>query len=150
MGDSKVLFTGGGHSGGHAKGKKKFNFCRYPQASTSKDPDAMDVDRLAVEIQRLSFEEQKVLMEKGLCFGCKKPGHFIYNCPDRKKKNPPKARNGYKGKGKPKVRATFTPICALVNELLDGEMAEFQDLADKEGLIADNDEGGPEEDDMDF
>ena len=87
-----AAFTGGGHSGGHAKGKKKkFNFRRYPQASTSKDPDAMDVDRLAVEIQRLSYEEQKVLMEKGLCFGCKKPGHFVYNCPDRKKKNPPKA-----------------------------------------------------------
>ena len=110
----------------------------------------MDVDRLAVEIQCLSFEEQKVLMEKGLCFGCKKPGHFIYNCPDRKKKNPPKARNGYKGKGKPKVCATFTQIRALVNELSDGEMAEFQDLADKEGLIVDDDEGGPEKDDMDF
>ena len=110
----------------------------------------MDVDRLAVEIQRLSFEEQKVLMEKGLCFGCKKPGHFVYNCPDRKKKNPPKACNRYKGKGKPKARATFTQIRALVNELSDGEMAEFQDLADREGLIADDDEGGPEEDDMDF
>ena len=110
----------------------------------------MDVDRLAVEIQHLSYEEQKVLMEKGLCFGCKKPGHFVYNCPDRKKKNPPKARSRYKGKGKPKVHATFTQIRALVNELSDGEMAEFQDLADREGLIADNDEGGPEEDDMDF
>ena len=146
-----AAFTGGGHSGGHAKGKKKkFNFRQYPQASTSKDPDTMDVDRLAVEIQCLSYEEQKVLMEKGLFFGCKKPGHFIYNCPDKKKKNPPKVCNGYKGKVKPKACATFTQIHALVNELSDGEMAEFQDLADKEGLIADDDEGGPEEDDMDF
>ena len=37
-----------------------------------------------------------------------------------------------------------------LNELSDGEMAEFQDLADREGLIADVDQGRPEEDDMDF
>ena len=135
--------------GGHAKGKKKrFKFRWYLQVSTSqKDPDAMDVDRLAVEIQCLSYKEQKKLMEKGLCFGCKKPGHYVYNCPD-KKKNPPKARNGYKGKGKPKAHATFTQIRALVSELSDGEMAEFQDLTDKEGLLADEEEG--EEEDQDF
>ena len=85
----------------------------------------MDMDRLAVEIQRLSYKEQKKLIEKGLCFGCKKLGHYVYNCPDNKKKNPPKARNGYKGKGKPKAHVTFTQIHALVNELSDGEMAEF-------------------------
>ena len=146
-----AAFTGRGQSGGHVKGKgKKFNFCHYPQVlSSQKDPDAMDVDRLAVEIQRLNYKEQKKLMEKGLCFGCKKPGHYVYNCPDNNKKNPPKARNRYKGKRKPKACTTFTQICALVNKLSDGEMAEFQDLADKEGLIVDDDKGG-EEDNQDF
>ncbi|SRR6266511_6337037 len=94
----------------------------------------MDMDRLAVEIQHLSFKEQGRLMAKGLFFNCKKPGHFAANCPE-KKKSPSKAKqNRYKGKGKPKVCATFMNIHALVSQLSDGEMEEFQDLADNKGF----------------
>ncbi len=145
-------FTGGGQSGGGFNsrgGKKKFTFRRYPEASSSKvrDDDAMDMDRLAVEIQCLSFEEQGRLMAKGLCFNCKKPGHFAANCPE-KKKNPPKAKqNGYQGKGKPKVCATFMNICALVSQLSDGEMEEFQDLVDNKGF---GEGEGEDEGDLDF
>ena len=144
-------FTGGGRSGGSGGGKKKkFMFRRYPQVSGSQscDPDAMDVDRLTIEIQCLNFDEQKKLMEKGLCFNCKKPGHFAANCPT--KKNPSKAKQNRNGKQKPKARAIFTQIRALVAELSDGEMEEFQQLADNKAF------GGEEgstvwgEEDQDF
>ena len=84
-------------------------FCCYQQTSQlSKDPDTMDMDRLAVEIQRLSFDEQKRLMEKDLCFGCKKPGHFVINCPHKKKHPAKEKQQGYKGKGKPKAHTTLS------------------------------------------
>src|SRR5438445_10096118 len=96
----------------------------------------MDVDRLAVEIQRLSFKEQKDLIEKGLCFGCRKPGHFVANCPTKKTGNSPKAKwnNRYKGKGKPNVHSTMMNICALVNKLSEEKMEEFQEMAETEGF----------------
>ena len=106
----------------------------------------MDVDRLAVEIQRLSFKEQKDLMEKGLCFGCRKPRHFVANCPMKKTGNSPKAKrnNGYKGKGKPNARSTMMNIRALVSKLSEGEMEEFQEMAETEGF------GIGEEEEQDF
>ncbi len=141
-------FTGGGRpsgSGYQGNKKKKFTFRRYPQQSSNqkKDDDAMDVDRLAVEIQRLSFKEQKDLMEKGLCFGCRKPGHFVANCPMKKTGNSPKAKrnNGYKGKGKPNARSTMMNIRALVSELSEGEMEEFQEMAETEGFGFGEEEG---------
>ena len=39
-----------------------------------RDPDAMDIDRM-------TFEERKELMQKGLCFRCKKQGHRANECP---------------------------------------------------------------------
>ena len=76
-------------------------------------------------------------MEKGLCFGCKKPGHFIANCLTRKIGNSPKVKqnNRYKSKGKPNVCTTMMNICALVNKLSEGEMEEFQEMAETKGFF---------------
>ena len=46
------------------KGLRKLYFDPGP-----KDPNAMDVDVMMTE-------ERTELMKKGLCFGCKKPGHL--------------------------------------------------------------------------
>ena len=45
----------------------------------SRDPDAMDVDM--IKITRLTPEERKRCIEKGLCFRCQKPGHLSGACP---------------------------------------------------------------------
>ena len=133
---------GGNKFQGQGNKKKKFVFRRYPQPSNRQDDDAMDVDRLAVQIQRLSFEDQKRLMEKGLCFNCSKPGHFAVNCPDRKVQKQGKFSQGKKRypRKQQNVRKTFTSIRALVGELDDEEMELFQQMADEEGF------GGEEQD----
>jgi len=81
-------------------------------------------------------------MEKGLCFTCRKSRHFIANCSNKKvfnqNQNSPKAKKWNYGKGKQphtKAHSTFMNICTLVNELLDGEMEEFQQMADEEGFV---------------
>ena len=45
----------------------------------SRDPDAMDVN--VIKITRLTPEERKRCIEKGLCFCCRKPGHLSEACP---------------------------------------------------------------------
>ena len=45
----------------------------------SRDPDTMDVD--VVKVTRLTPEERKRCIEKGLCFRCRKPGHLSGVCP---------------------------------------------------------------------
>ena len=45
----------------------------------SRDPDAMDVD--VIKVTRLTPEERKRCIEKGLCFRCRKPGHLSGTCP---------------------------------------------------------------------
>ena len=39
----------------------------------------MDVD--VIKITRLTSEERKRCIEKGLCFRCRKPGHLSGTCP---------------------------------------------------------------------
>ena len=44
-----------------------------------RDPDAMDIDM--IKITRLTLEERKRCIKKGLCFCCRKPGHLSGACP---------------------------------------------------------------------
>ena len=53
------------------------------------DPDAMDID--VIRVGKLTAEERKKCMEKGLCFRCRQPGHMSSKCP-KHKENTPKVR----------------------------------------------------------
>jgi hypothetical protein len=50
-----------------------------------RDPNAMDIDAM-------SFDERKKLMQDGKCFRCKRPGHISKDCP--LKNEPQKKMNG--------------------------------------------------------
>jgi Zinc knuckle len=58
--------------------------------SSSRDPNAMDVDAINTR-NPLSEEEKRQLMAEGRCFFCKQQGHMSKNCP--KKPNRPNAPN---------------------------------------------------------
>ena len=53
------------------------------------DPNAMDVD--VIKVGKLTAEERKKCMEKGLCFHCQQPGHMSSKCP-KYKDGPPKVQ----------------------------------------------------------
>ena len=46
----------------------------------------MDVD--VIKVSKLSSEEHKKCIEKGLCFCCREPGHLGFKCPNFKKESP--------------------------------------------------------------
>jgi Zinc knuckle len=50
--------------------------------SSSRDPNAMDVDAISTR-NPLSEEEKKRLMAEGRCFFCKQQGHMLRNCPKK-------------------------------------------------------------------
>src|SRR5882757_6022433 len=77
-----------GFSGGNSGTKKKRS--GKPRYHSDRDPDAMDVDRM-------SPEENARHRKGGLCFNCHEPGHVSRNCP---KKN----GAGKSSYGKNKVR----------------------------------------------
>ena len=59
----------------------------FPSTSTrTKDPNAMDVD--VVRVRKLTPEERKRCIKKGLCFRCRKPGHLSGECPSFPNKKP--------------------------------------------------------------
>ena len=59
----------------------------FPSTSTrTKDPNAMDVD--VVCVGKLTPEERKRCIKKGLCFRCCKPGHLSRECPSFPNKRP--------------------------------------------------------------
>ena len=72
--------------------KKKSALCSHlyqPFTSNSlktKDLNAMDID--VVHIGKLTLEERKCCIEKGLCFHCCKAGHLSGECPSFPNKKP--------------------------------------------------------------
>ena len=56
------------------RGKGRSTHHPYYSTSTTKDPNAMDVDR--INISRLSPEGRQKRMKEGLCFLCGKKGHM--------------------------------------------------------------------------
>jgi Zinc knuckle len=59
--------------------KEKSSAKRYYFPQRKKDLNAMDVDRL-------SINEQTRLITEGRCFKCKNTGHWANKCPDNEKK----------------------------------------------------------------
>ena len=65
----------------------------------------------ATRVNTLSAEEQKELMEKGLCFHCKKRGHISRFCPNKRK-----------GKSQQKIREVTREDEGADEEESDGEI----------------------------
>jgi Zinc knuckle len=95
----------------------------FPQRE--KDLNAMDVDRL-------SINEQTRLMKEGRCFKCKNTGHRANKCPDdendkRKVKEEPRKKM-VKGK------EVYTHIQSIFKELYKKEKEEFMKDAEEAGF----------------
>ena len=61
----------------------------FSTPAKARDPDTMDVD--IIKVGKLTAEERKKCMEKGLCFRCRQPGHMSSKCP-KYKDGAPKVR----------------------------------------------------------
>jgi hypothetical protein len=99
------------------RGPRRFYFDH-----SQKDPNAMDVDAMTTE-------ERTEMMKKGLCFGCKKPGHLSRNCPDRNQRTPP-SQILKKMKGK----ELHAHIRALMAQMEDEDVEEFFTESAQEGF----------------
>lgn len=91
--------------------------------TTTRDPNAMDIDRLSVEQRDEHFK-------MGKCFNCHQKGHRAAECPERN--NAPKTYSA-----PPKYRtatAAYTHIKALLGDLPEAEREKFLEEADKNGL----------------
>jgi Zinc knuckle len=104
-------------------GKEKAPQRKYYFPQKKRDLNAMDIDRLTVN-------EQNKLIKKGRCFKCRKTGHRANRCPadDDKKK----------GKEVPKKkmnrRELHTHVWALFKEMTEEDRDEFLKGAKKVGF----------------
>ena len=108
-----------------SKGPRRFFFDH-----SQKDPNAMDVDAMTTQ-------ERENIMRKGLCFGCKQPGHISRNCPKKsqgptppssERTPPPPPQKKWKGK------ELHAHIKALVAQMEDDDADTFLEEAAKEGF----------------
>jgi len=67
-------------------------------SSSSRDPNAMEVDATEIRLKKLTPEERERLRKSGGCFSCRKLGHMSFQCPN-KNQTPARAI-------KPSVKAT--------------------------------------------
>ena len=107
---------------GNTTFKDKTPTRKYFFQRKEKDPNAMDVDRL-------SIEEQTKLMKEGRCFKCKNTGHRANECPDdenKKRKEEPKTKmNG---------RQLHAHVRALFKSLTEEEQEDFLKDAEEAGF----------------
>jgi len=108
--------------------KKKWNFER-----PTRDPNAMDVDRMTIE-------ERNDLMKRGACFFCKKEGHLAADC--LKKKGLEKRPEQKKG---PPQKMNRQDIASYIRNLSIEEKNNF--VAE---IIKDSKEEADDEEDEDF
>ena len=101
-----------------SKGPRRFYFDH-----SQKDPNAMDVDAMTTQ-------EREDIMRKGLCFGCKEPGHISKNCPKKNQGQAPPPPPQKKWKGK----ELHAHIKALIAQMEDDDANTFFEEAAKEGF----------------
>jgi Retrotransposon gag protein/Zinc knuckle len=71
-----------GNLGTRNQWQRRFGQCGQGESSSSRDPNAMDVDAISTR-NPLSDEEKRRLMAEGRCFFCKQQGHMSRNCPKK-------------------------------------------------------------------
>ena len=103
------------------------------QSSSDSEPDAAEMAMLSNRLQYLAKKNRKFLSRRGNsrssrkedqkgCFNCKKPGHFIAECPDLQRE---------KSKDKSK-RSTFKPS-KFKKQIKQSLMATWDDLGSESG-----------------
>jgi hypothetical protein len=95
---------------------RQFNNMRtIPFASngrrSTRDPDAMDVDAL-------TMEERKELLEKRACFFCKKPGHFAKDCRSKQRQGNTTSIAAVRTSAKPEKKQSTEEAACTIRALL--------------------------------
>lgn len=120
---NRDIFGRDSHSKGQSRSKGKT--WTWQHSSSSRDPNAMEIDALSVE-------ERADLLKKGACFFCKAPGHMANKCP-KKRSQPSNANTSTNWRTK-----TPKEIAAHIRSLLDeaGEETEVEvrRIAEEEGF----------------
>jgi len=119
-------------------GNQNWNNKRSPQ----RDPNAMDVDAIAVNA--LTPEERSDLMRRGACFHCRQIGHISQNCPKKRGNNnynrndnygnQNKGANNNRNNNNNQKKWTAKEAFAHVRAMDAGELEEFADLTIKQGF----------------
>ena len=100
------VFSGNWRGGGNS-------FSYSSPSRPSRDSNAMD-------IEKLSIEQQQEYRKSGKCFGCGKTGHIRRNCPDRK-------NDGRK-------ETNSTRLRALLSSMNEEEKGEARSILEDEGF----------------
>jgi len=105
----------------------------YQNSSRTRDPNAMDIDAMSPEHQKL--------MKEGKCFNCEKPGHRSRDCDQPRKRRFPqnnnRSSNNQSSSSKPQfktAREAHAYIRSIVDSLPDEEASKVITLAEEEGF----------------
>jgi len=105
----------------------------YQNSSRTKDPNAMDIDAMSPEHQKL--------MKEGKCFNCEKPGHRSRDCDQPRKRrfqrNDNRSPNNQSSSSKPQfktAREAHAYIRSIVDSLPDEEASKVITIAEEEGF----------------
>jgi len=112
---ASALLGRGLPKGHEQKSKRQWNFSR-----PAKDPNAMDIDALALE-------EKEKLKRAGMCFYCKEGKHLALHCPKKGNKKQEEPKKALKG------RDLYTQIRSMTSELTEEEKEALYEIAQEEG-----------------
>lgn len=112
---------GRARSAGGQSGNKPKKTWTWHQPTTTRDPNAMEVDALTVE-------ERNDLMRRGACFFCRTPGHLAAKCP--KKSGKPQTQS----QRQKTPREIAAHIRAMLDEVGPEAEVEVRRIAAEEGF----------------